>query len=225
MSDNQILYFTIYSVILLYAVLAYFFNITGPYITSAIIFILFVLYFFKKSNSFNVSDNKWRMFALLGTVATGITFLMNGINIFRTSKEIQLQNVDSLNKLASEITKDIEDLLMKHKNELGYLFYDIYGAIGKKKINNYTTLRNKDFEYLAALKIFRSYETIILIAMNIYGVTKLTDPNFQGIASTMQTVFSSKLIKNYWSQTKSLFNDEVVEFIDDFLSTARIEKI
>jgi hypothetical protein len=211
-------------IIVVYLVSGIILNFLGIYSLFIVSLILFLFYNFKNAANYNITDKHWRLFALVGSVATGSTLLINGLNVFKSSKETNLQNMDNFNKLGLDVTRDIEETFMKYRKELGYLFNDIYGVIGKQQVNDYVSTRNLDMEYLAALKIFKSIETVFLVGLSVYGIDKITDPDFQGVSSTMQTIFGSNLMKKYWVELKPLFQDDMAAIFDNLMIYGRISK-
>lgn len=98
---------------------------------------------------------------------------------------------------------------------------DIYGVIGKKPTKDYSKTRDLDLEYFAAVKIIRGIEALFLRGTRLYGVERMTDKPFQGMASPIQTILNSKLMKKYWTEIKPMINDSVVGIIDQIIVFGR----
>ena len=209
-------------VIFIYVLIAFAFNYITGVLAISIIIILIAVYILTIPKIYDISDKQWKMFAIFGAIITVISLLINGINTIRNNSLTEIQNLTNFYKYSLEITRNIEDTFMRYPNELGYLMNDIYQTIGKNPVKNYSSTRDLDLEYLAALKIFKAIETVFLVGFNVYGIQKITDPDFQGVSSTMHTMFTSKLMKNYWVQLKPLFQDEMAAIFDSLMIYGRV---
>lgn len=208
-------------VIFIYIIIGFLFNFVSGTITIITFFVLIATYFLTKSDIYNITDKQWKFFAVFGTIVTVISLLINGINSYKNNSLTDIQNLTNFYKYSLDITKNMENTFMQYPNELGYLFNDIYGVIGRKPTKDYSSTRDLDLEYFAALKIIRGIEALFLRGTRLYGVERMTEKRFQGMASTVQTILNSKLMKKYWTEVKHMINDTVANIIDKIVMFGR----
>lgn len=216
---NEHLFIFVAVIIAIYTIIAYFYNTFNITLVSFIFLALFLGYFLTKSNLPKISDEKWRLFALMGSVTTAVSLMINASVFVRNESTARVQNLMTFYKLMMDIVKDIESDFMKYPKELGYLYHDIFGVLGdrgesKKK---FLSTRDMDMEYKMAMKIFRGFETMFLTGDMLFGVENKDMPEFKGIISTLDTYVSSSLMRDYWRKMKPTFNDKYARvFIDNF---------
>jgi hypothetical protein len=204
-------------IILIYAITAYYYNTINVTLISFIILALFLGYLLTKTDLPKITDDKWRLFALIGSITTAVSLMINASVFVRNESTTRIQNLITFNKLMMDIVKDIENDFMKYPKELGYLYHDIFGVLGNKSMKNYQVTRDIDMEYKMAMKIFRGFETMFLTGDMLFGVENKDMPEFKGIISTLNTYASSSLMREYWRKVKPMFNDKYARvFIDMF---------
>lgn len=218
---NQQLFYIIETTVFIIVLMLFFLNKISGMISLVSIVLLILFYYLSSNNTYVIKNNQWKTFAIFGAIITIVSFVINATNIYRINSSLDSQNLISYYKYWLEISKNIDSLFMQYPKQLGYLLNDIYGHIGKEKIQDYAETRDLDLEYLAAVKIIRGFESLTLRGINYYGVERLANREFQGMTSTLQAFLSSKLIKEYWTEIKPMINDLVVDIFDSLMMFGR----
>ena len=214
---NEHLFIFVAVIITIYTLTAYFYDTFNVTLVFFIFLALILGYFLTKSDLPKITDEKWRLFALMGSVTTAISLMINASVFVRNESTSRVQNLMNFYKLMMDIVKDIETDFMRYPKELGFLYHDIFGVLGDKGMRNFQATRDMDMEYKMAMKIFRGFETMFLTGDMLFGVENKDMPEFKGIISTLDTYLSSSLMRDYWRKMKPTFNDKYARvFIDNF---------
>ena len=184
---------------------------------SIFLIVFFIIIFILSTNNYYKKVD-WIM---IGSIVTSITFLLTARALLMSEQNYKLNNKINLIKLETETLDNINKNFLLYKNELSYMYNDIFRIYGNNEFydKKYDNLRDKSLEFQQSLKIFKCLQTLY-VASN-YGNDK-TKYEFTGILDIFQTFTLSQLLKEYWEKLKYNFSQDFINFLENKFYNNRI---
>jgi hypothetical protein len=199
-------------IIFIYTLIAFAYNMISTIIFTLMMFGLFVLFLMTDKFKVAVPADRWRLFAMIGSITTAVSLLINA-NIFIRNEKVQGdQNLINFNKIVSDSFGKIDDTFIKYPDRLGYLYHDIYYSSGHPLISDLEKYRDKNLEFQQAFSIFQAMEVTFIAGKLDENKDK---PEFRGILNTIDMFASSNLMRDYWKTIKFNFSPKFIKFLED----------
>lgn len=224
-------------IIIIYSLFAYYYNFINTLLFVFIFLILFFLNIIFQKVRFNVSMNKWRLFAIFASITTSFSLLINSVVFLRNEETSKRTNLINFNKSVFDVFKEINGNFITYRKELNYMYDSIFGnykningdgeenndTINKnnldKESNDENKYRDINLEFQQALIIYRGLNDIY-----ISGNLEINKNNseYKGIINTFNVYSSSNLMREYWKKIKYSLSPEFIIFMENNIFNKRI---
>lgn len=215
---NRLLISLISIIIIIYSLFAYYYNFINTLLFVFIFLVLFFLNIIFQKIRINVSMEKWRLFAIFGTIAASLSLLINAVVFLRNEDTLKRSNLINFNKNIFDIFKEINSNFITYNKELGYMYNSIF-SIYKNDNEKHLNERNKDLEFKQAFIIYRGFNDIY-----ISGNLEVNKDNkdYNGIINTFSVYTSSNLMREYWKKIKSNLSPDFIKFMENNIFNKRL---
>jgi hypothetical protein len=212
--------FAIFSIVtIIYALFAFSYNFINALILVLIVLFLVITYLLTQTFAYKVPLDKFRLFALIGSMTTSFSLLINATVFIRNEDTARKQNMINFNKVSSDIFNQIDNRFFEYKDKLGYLYQNIFKSIGHKQEQDDIKLRDKHYEFQQALNIFHGLDYIYTAGSLKENKDKM---EFRGIMNIFDTYASSPLMQDYWKTQQFSFSPDFIHFMEENFFTKRL---
>lgn len=225
-------------IIIIYSLFAYYYNFINTLLFVFIFLILFFLNIIFQKVRFNISMNKWRLFAIFASITTSFSLLINAVVFLRNEETSKRTNLINFNKTVFDVFKEINGNFITYRKELNYMYDSIFGNYKNINTNgdvinndnnsndnnsNETNDKNKyrdiNLEFQQALIIYRGLNDIYTSGNLEVNKDK---SEYKGIINTFNVYSSSNLMRDYWKKIKYSLSPEFIIFIENNIFNKRI---
>lgn len=222
---NRLIISLISVIIIIYSLFAYYYNFINTLLFVFIFLVLFFLNIIFQKIRINVSMEKWRLFAIFGTIAASLSLLINAVVFLRNEDTSKRTNLINFNKNVFDIFKEINSNFITYNKELGYMYNKIFHNNSNNSSNNssnndkHLNERNKDLEFKQAFIIYRGLNDIY-----ISGNLEVNKDNkdYNGIINTFNVYTSSDLMREYWKKIKYSLSPDFIKFMENDIFNKRL---
>jgi hypothetical protein len=215
---NSLIISLITIIIIIYSLFAYYYNFINTLLIVFIFLILFFINLIFQKFRVNISMDKWRLFAIFGSITTSLSLLINAIVFLRNEDTSKRTNLINFNKTVFDVFKEINSNFIIYNKELGYMYNSIFSNY-KNNNNNNNNERNKDLEFKQAFIIYKGLNDIYLS-----GNLEVNKNNneYKGVMNTFSVYTSSDLMREYWKNIKYSLSPDFIKFMENNIFNKRI---
>jgi hypothetical protein len=206
-------------IIIIYSLFAYYYNFINTLLFVFIFLILFFINLIFQKFRVNVPMDKWRLFAIFGSITTSLSLLINAVIFLRNNDTSKITNLINFNKTVFDVFKEINSNFITYNKELGYMYNSIFSRYKSDNNKDNENERNKDLEFIQALIIYRGLNDIY-----ISGNLEVNKNNieYKGLMNTFNLYTSSNLMREYWKNIKYSLSPDFIKFMENNIFNKRI---